>query len=258
MTRAPSGWGKRCHPPGEAPRAARLVAGCLLVTLASCAPWNQPAPETAHLAKEGAHPASSDRVVAPFGARRPYLVTQGFGFADHRGEDWAPAPNAVAARPRAGAVMPTDPVPTAAVPPTSSLGAPVVAIADGEVLFAGNADRDGFRGWGNVVIVRHRLARGFPLPDEAVETLYGHLEDIRVSPGTLVRAGQPVGTVGTGGGRYAPHLHFEVRERLGLGIQAGSGSLDGWLAPSEWLAEHGALTAPATAAASTASSDAAE
>ncbi len=171
------------------------------------------------------------------------MVTHGFGFADHRGEDWAPAPIAALAASAPGAV-----------PPTSSLGAPVVAAADGEVLFAGNGDRDGFRGWGNVVIVRHRLARGFLLPDEDVETLYGHLEEVRVTPGVQVRAGQPIGTVGTGGGRYAPHLHFEVRDRLGLGIQAGSGPLDGWLAPSDWLAEHGAIS-PVTSAASTAAAE---
>lgn len=242
MTRVPSGGRKRCHPPRESRRRARLVAGCLLVTLASCAPWNQPAAETAQLANGGAHLASSDGVVAPFGSRRPYVVTQGFGFAEHRGEDWAPAPITAAAAP-------------GAVPPTSSLGAPVVAIADGEVLFAGNGDRDGFRGWGNVVIVRHRLARGFPLPDEEVETLYGHLEEIHVPPGARVRAGQPIGTVGTGGGRYAPHLHFEVRERLGMGIQSGRGPLQGWLAPSEWLAEHSALTAPVASGTSTAEAE---
>lgn len=242
MTRAPSGWAKRCHPPRESLRGVRLVTGCLLVTLTSCVPRNQPAPETAHVAKEAAYLGSSDTVLSPFGPRRRHVVTHGFGFADHRGEDWAPAPIAAAV------------AAPGSEPPTSSLGAPVVAAADGEVLFAGNGDRDGFRGWGNVVIVRHRLARGFPLPDEDVETLYGHLEEVRVTPGVRVRAGQPIGTVGTGGGRYAPHLHFEVRERLGLGLQAGSGSLDGWLAPSEWLAEHGAIT-PVTSGASTAAAE---
>lgn len=184
-------------------------------------------------------------MVSPFGPRRGHVVTQEFGFDDHRGEDWAPSPERASAP--AGA-------PPRRVPPTLALGAPVVAVAGGEVVFAGNADRDGFRGWGNVVIVRHRLARGFPLPDEEVETLYGHLEEVRVSPGARVRAGQAVGTVGTGGGRYAPHLHLEVRERLGLGIQSGSGPLDGWLAPSEWLAGHGALT-PAPAGPSTAAAE---
>lgn len=236
------GWRKSCHPPAKSAVQALRIIGGLLVTLAGCAGSNQPAPETPHLAKDGAHLASSDTVLPPFGPRRWHEVTHGFGFADHRGEDWVPAPVRAAASGRS-------PVPAATVPPTSSLGTPVVAVADGEVLFAGNGDRDGFRGWGNVVIVRHRLARGFPLPDEDVETLYGHLEEVRVSPGDRVRAGQPIGTVGTGGGRYAPHLHFEVRDRLGLGIQAGSGPLDGWLAPSEWLAGHGAATAAAAPAA---------
>lgn len=182
------------------------------VTLAACAPLA--ANETATRASDTPrfpHP----RVTAPIagGDAAGLAITRPFGVDGHRGEDWT-------AR--------------------GALGAEVVAIAAGEVVFAGNGDRDGFTGWGNVVIVRHRVARTLPLLDEEIESLYGHLEEVRVRARDRVETGRVLGTVGTGGGRYAPHLHFEIRERLKLGIQAGSGPLDGWLDPSDWLRDHGA------------------
>lgn len=189
------------------------------VTRTACTPLtaNETATNAAPILREA--PALVTAPLAEPGAHDVGLTRQ-FGMEGHRGEDWTTS---------------------------GTLGAAVVAIAAGDVVFAGSGDRDGFTGWGNVVIVRHHIPRTWWLPDEAIESLYGHLEDVRVRAGERVARGRVVGTVGTGGGRYAPHLHFEIRERLGLGIQAGSGPLDGWLDPSEWLREHGVRIAVTSA-----------
>src|SRR6266536_328228 len=108
----------------------------------------------------------------------------------------------------------------------SDLGDPIYAVADGRVLLA----RDGGPSWGNVVIVLHayiengaggsratstKSARvGEPINGERkyVQSYYGHVQTILVHPGNNVRRGQQIATVGTGGGRYFAHLHFEMRE----------------------------------------------
>lgn len=58
------------------------------------------------------------------------------------------------------------------------------------------------RGFGNVVVVRH--ANG-------LETIYGHLSLVMVSPNQIVRAGEPVGLGGNTGRSTGSHLHFETR-----------------------------------------------
>jgi Peptidase family M23 len=79
------------------------------------------------------------------------------------------------------------------------VGAPVVAAAGGEVLFAGTAGSSG-------VTVSIRTAEGF-------DTSYLHLSSFSVRKGDRVSAGGRVGAVGTTGRRSAerPHLHFGVR-----------------------------------------------
>jgi murein DD-endopeptidase MepM/ murein hydrolase activator NlpD len=77
------------------------------------------------------------------------------------------------------------------------MGAPVKAMAKGEVIFAGV--RGGF---GNCVILKH--GNGF-------ETLYGHLSRIAVRVGKKIQIGQQVGNIGSTGRSTGPHLHYEVR-----------------------------------------------
>jgi len=90
-------------------------------------------------------------------------------------------------------------------------GSPVLAAADGVVLYAGD---DKTRLWGrfsnfygNLIIVQHELP-SFPEP---VYTLYAHLSNILVKTGDSVLAGQEIGAVGASGGAMGSHLHFEVR-----------------------------------------------
>jgi septal ring factor EnvC (AmiA/AmiB activator) len=77
------------------------------------------------------------------------------------------------------------------------VGAPVVAVAAGRVLFAG-----WFRGYGQMAIVDH--GAGFL-------TVLGYLDALSVKKGDMVRAGQEIGTVGETGSISGAGLYFEVR-----------------------------------------------
>ncbi|QBJ97468.1 M23 family metallopeptidase [Rhodococcus sp. ABRD24] len=94
------------------------------------------------------------------------------------------------------------------------IGTPVYAAADGVVVDAGPAS-----GFGLWVRVKH---------DDGTTTVYGHINDYRVSTGQRVSAGQQIATVGNRGQSTGPHLHFEV-------WNAGGAKVD----PSAWLEERG-------------------
>ncbi|HLU87737.1 MAG TPA: M23 family metallopeptidase, partial [Taishania sp.] len=57
-------------------------------------------------------------------------------------------------------------------------------------------------GFGNLVIIRH---------NNGLETFYGHLSKILVSPNQNVKAGDVIGLGGNTGRSFGSHLHFEVR-----------------------------------------------
>ncbi len=78
----------------------------------------------------------------------------------------------------------------------ASYGSPIYAVKDGTVSFAGRAG-----GYGNFVKLAH--AGG-------LETGYGHMSRIAVSPGSHVARGQVIGYVGSTGMSTGPHLHWEV------------------------------------------------
>lgn len=75
-------------------------------------------------------------------------------------------------------------------------GAPIYAVTDATVIFAG---RHG--GHGNFVKLNHGGGFG---------TGYGHMSRIAVSPGMRVRRGQVIGYVGSTGLSTGPHLHYEM------------------------------------------------
>ncbi len=115
----------------------------------------------------------------------------------------------------------------------SDLGDPVFAVADGRVLLA----REGGPGWGNVIIVLHAYdedgARKY------VQSYYGHVDTMLVTPHQDVKRGEQIATVGTAGGRYWAHLHFEMREFVTPFIGPGYRSdTRGWLNPSEFITQH--------------------
>jgi murein DD-endopeptidase MepM/ murein hydrolase activator NlpD len=82
----------------------------------------------------------------------------------------------------------------AAAPPDLALAA-----ADGDVVFAGNADDNCAT---RAVIIDHR---------NGYRTLYWHLDRVDVEIGQQVARGQPVGMIGSSGCATGPHLHFGVQ-----------------------------------------------
>jgi murein DD-endopeptidase MepM/ murein hydrolase activator NlpD len=60
-----------------------------------------------------------------------------------------------------------------------------------------------------------------------------------VQAGKFVKRGQRIGAVGTANGTYPAHLHWEVRQTVGLGVGPGfQAGASGWLGPSEFIAAH--------------------
>jgi len=101
----------------------------------------------------------------------------------------------------------------------SDQGDVVYAAGAGQVVYTGVPSLD----WGKMVIIAHRLPDGDEL-GPVVQTVYAHLESMRVRLGQVVRRGESIGTVGTAGGKYLAHLHFEVR--LGPYVNPGQGYAD--------------------------------
>jgi murein DD-endopeptidase MepM/ murein hydrolase activator NlpD len=77
------------------------------------------------------------------------------------------------------------------------VGEPVRATATGKVTIAG---REG--GYGNMVEISH---------GNGLATRYGHLSEISVKLGQVVRIGEIVGRIGSTGRSTGPHLHYETR-----------------------------------------------
>jgi murein DD-endopeptidase MepM/ murein hydrolase activator NlpD len=75
-------------------------------------------------------------------------------------------------------------------------GAPIYAVTDGTVVFAGHHG-----GHGNYVKLDHGGGIG---------TGYAHMSRIAVSPGERMRKGQVIGYVGSTGLSTGPHLHYEL------------------------------------------------
>jgi len=111
------------------------------------------------------------------------------------------------------------------------VGTPILAAAEGLVVFAGPDLRQvplspepNF--YGNVVVVE--LAQS--LNGQPLFNLYGHLSLISVKPGQAVRAGEVLGQVGgTGVARGGSHLHFEVR--VGYNDYESTRNPELWLKP---------------------------
>lgn len=80
----------------------------------------------------------------------------------------------------------------------ANTGTPIKAVADGTVTFSGV-----YGGYGNLVIISH---------GNGVETYYGHCNELYVSEGQSVKAGDVIAAVGSTGYATGPHLHLEIRE----------------------------------------------
>lgn len=157
------------------------------------------------IAHQFAHPLGSPRGALSYNA-------QPFRENNHLGDDW----NGVGGW-------------------NSDLGDPVHAIATGMVIFA--ADLGG--GWGGVVLVQHRLPCAEKRYPQFLQSLYGHLDTISVTPGDIIPIGHVLGTVGNAGGRYWAHLHLEARtfttRHIGVGYRVDT---SGWLDPTALINSH--------------------
>lgn len=80
-----------------------------------------------------------------------------------------------------------------------TLGDPVVAVADGRVVYAGS----GLRGYGNLIIVKHNAT---------FLTAYAHNQSLLVKEGDPVVRGQKIATMGSSDADRVM-LHFEVRKQ---------------------------------------------
>lgn len=92
------------------------------------------------------------------------------------------------------------------------LGTPVLAAADGKVVWAGYGLYGGVPGdlndpYGRAVMIQHN----FGYQGKRLFTVYGHLKEIFVPRGQYVFAGDLLGLVGDTGFTTGPHLHMEIR-----------------------------------------------
>ena len=90
-------------------------------------------------------------------------------------------------------------------------GTPVLAAGPGTVVWAGyGVYRGGYDAsdpYGLAVTIRH----DFGYQNQALYTVYGHMDEIDVAEGQHVETGDFLGLVGETGRVTGPHLHFEVR-----------------------------------------------
>lgn len=109
--------------------------------------------------------------------------------------------------------------------------APVLAVADGEVVWSGyglySGIRDSSDPYGLAIAVRH----DFGYDDQLLYTVYAHLSDIYVWMGERVEAGEEIGLVGDTGHASGPHLHFEVR--VGEDTYYATRNPELWMVPPE-------------------------
>lgn len=77
-------------------------------------------------------------------------------------------------------------------------GQPVVAAADGKVVYSGS----GLRGYGNLVIIQH---------NSTFLSAYGNNQSLLVNEGQMVKRGQTIAKMG-GSDASRTQLHFEVRQ----------------------------------------------
>lgn len=80
---------------------------------------------------------------------------------------------------------------------SGTLGEPVLAAADGRVIYSG----EGPRGYGNLIILKH---------SNEMLSVYAHNRSLSVKEGDKVRRGQKIAELGNTG-TSRPALHFEVR-----------------------------------------------
>ncbi|MFF2088600.1 peptidoglycan DD-metalloendopeptidase family protein [Nocardia sp. NPDC058176] len=180
---------------GAALVAAVVAMAMILVVIAGSEEEQACLPTTT---QRGSSLEATDGKAMPM-APGTFSLTSGFGprwGAEHQGQDFGAAPKV-----------------------------PIYAVADGLVVQAGPAS-----GFGIWVVIDHNFG------GEVVSSVYGHMfaEDLLVSAGDTVSAGQPIAAVGYNGEVLPPgpggaHLHLEIW--TGGGRFGGGSPID----PMPWL-----------------------
>ena len=111
------------------------------------------------------------------------------------------------------------------------LGSPTYSISNGFVRMVGNM---GY-GWGNVVFVVYKLKVNDKY--KYVEAFYAHIDKVKVKEYTLIKRGDEIGTIGTAGGAWKPHLHFELRSNLEALSHGYEKTTGGYLDPTQFITE---------------------
>jgi lipoprotein NlpD len=112
----------------------------------------------------------------------------------------APKPQAIFIRPASGRTLSSfDGNRNKGMDIAGNLGDPVVAAADGRVVYVGGE----LRGYGNMVIVKH---------NDTFLTAYAHAQTILVKEKDVVRQGQKIAEMGSSDADRVK-LHFEIRKQ---------------------------------------------
>jgi len=112
----------------------------------------------------------------------------------------APKPQAIFIRPAPGRTLSGfDGTRNKGLDIAGNLGDPVVAAADGRVVYVGGE----LRGYGNMVIVQH---------NDTFLTAYAHAKTILVKEKDVVRQGQKIAEIGNSDADRVK-LHFEIRKQ---------------------------------------------
>lgn len=83
-------------------------------------------------------------------------------------------------------------------------GDPIYAIADGVVVTTKNYGGN----WGKIILIKHEAPNGVIYWSQ-----YAHLSEILIKENDVVARGLQIGTMGDANGRWASHLHFEIRNK---------------------------------------------
>ena len=117
---------------------------------------------------------------------------------------WCPTASPSSAKSNSPPALGSAAIPSSAAPPcipasisAPPRGDPVRATANGKVVSSGWAG-----GYGRMVEIDH---------GNGLSTRYGHLSEINVKVGDVIKIGQVIGAVGSTGRSTGPHLHYETR-----------------------------------------------
>lgn len=108
-------------------------------------------------------------------------------------------------------------------------GTSVVAVAPGQVVFAGDDSQTVLGPWNDFYgkVIMLRLEQTYQ--GQSLYVLYGHLSEVLAQEGQRVETGDVLGRVGATGIALGPHLHLEVR--VGGATYAHTRNPELWITP---------------------------